>query len=133
MTKIKFYIVFILTFLLASCSSDDAMETLEGTWKLKNATVPEGANIQYTDGEVSWTFSQDNQRLTVQNNIMTAGPENIFSGLPSGSYTFYINNDNGNKTLYVEGIDQGIFAYTDANLVINSEADANGVIKVFGR
>lgn len=133
MVKIKFYILFILTLLLFSCSADETVQTLEGTWKLKNATVPDGANIAYSDGEVYWTFDQDTHRLTVQNNIANLGPENLFSGLASGTYNFYVADQNGSKKLYVEGTEQGIFAYTDANLVINSEADANGVIKVFRR
>jgi hypothetical protein len=133
MTKIKFFIVFILTLVFAGCSSDDPAETLEGTWRLSTATAPEGAVIDYTDGEVSWTFNQDTHVLTVENNIMNFGPENIFSGLGSGNYNFSISESNGTKTLYIEGAEQGIFAYTDENLVINSEADANGVIKVFKR
>lgn len=133
MTKVKFLIVFILTLLLTACSNDDATETLEGTWRLRSASAPEGAVIDYSEGEVNWTFNQNSHILTVQNNIMNFGPENIFSGLATGTYNFSISEANGTKTLYIEGIEQGIFAYTNENLVINSEADTNGVIKVFKR
>ncbi len=133
MTKIKFFILFILTTMLFSCSSEEPAKTLEGTWRLRSASVPEGSVIDYTEGEVSWTFNQDTHVLTVQNNIMSHGPENIFSGIETGAYSFSVIEHNGTKTLYIEGVDQGIFAYTDANLVINSEADANGIIKVFKR
>jgi hypothetical protein len=133
MKTAKFIAGFILTFLLFSCSTDEPVQSIEGTWKLKNASAPEGANIEYTDGEVNWTFHQESHHLTVQNNIMTAGPENILSGLATGEYTYYISSQDGSNTLYIEGVEQGIFACTDANLVINSDSDSNGIIKVFGR
>lgn len=133
MTKLKFFTLFILTFLLLSCNSEDTAETLDGTWRLRTASAPEGSVIDYTEGQVNWTFNQDSHRLTVQNNITSLGPENIFSGIASGTYNYNIVETDGNKILYIEGVEQGIFAYTDANLVINSEPDANGIIKVFKR
>lgn len=133
MTKVKFFILFVLTFAIQSCSTDEPTQTLEGTWRLKNATAPEGASIEYNDGEVTWKFDVDTYKLYVQNNIQTLGPENIFSGLPTGTYNFSVVEGEGKKTLYVEGIQEGIFAYTTENLVINSDEDAEGVIKVFRR
>ncbi len=133
MTKIKFFIVFILTIVLGGCSNDDTDGTLEGTWRLRTASVPQGSVIDYADNEVTWTFSQNTHTVIVENNIMGLGPETVFSGLATGTYGFSIFETKGKKTLYIEGAEQGIFAYTDANLVINSEADANGIIKVFKR
>jgi len=133
MKNIKFFLLIILTILAASCSSDETVETLNGTWRLRNASAPEGASIDYTEGEVYWTFDQQNHRLTVQNNIVTPGPENMFSGLASGTYNYNVATDGNNKTLYVEGNEQGIFAYNTENLVINTSPDATGLIKVFER
>jgi hypothetical protein len=133
MKKITFFLLLILTTLAFSCSNDEPVETLDGTWRLRNATAPEGASIVYTDGEVYWTFDKQTHRLNVQNNVITQGPENIFSGLSSGSYNYSVTKEGDTKILYVNGNPQGIFAYTAENLVINTAPDASGLIKVFAR
>lgn len=133
MTKIKFFILFILTFAIQSCSTDEPEQKLEGTWRLKSAMAPEGSSIDYNDGEVTWTFNESTHTLYVQKNITTLGPEDFFSGLSTGTYNFSVIDTDGKKNLYVEGIPEGIFAYTNENLVINSDEEAEGFIKVFRR
>ena len=81
-----------------------------------------------------WTFNGDNHRLNVNNNVVTTGPENIYSGLPTGSYSYSIREEGGVNVLYVDGAKQGDMANTSDNLVINSETDDTGELKkVFRR
>jgi len=133
MKKIKFFLLIILTATAVSCSNDEAVETLDGTWHLRTAKVPQGTSIDYNDGEVYWIFNQQSHRLTVQNNVNSFSPQNILSGLGTGTYTYTVVTEGDIKTLYVEGNEQGIFAYTDENLVINTAPDATGLIKIFER
>jgi hypothetical protein len=132
--KLKVLFFVLAASLATACSQDPDGNSYEGTWKLTNATVTEGISLEYTPGEVLWTFNEDNHRLNVNNNVYTLGPENIYSGLATGSYSYSIKKEDGVNVLYVDGVKQGDMANTSDNLVINSDADdAGGLKKVFRR
>lgn len=132
--KIKVLLVSLLACIAASCSNDDDAQNISGTWKLTNAAVTDGVNLQYSDGQVEWKFNEHSHTLTVTNNILTTGPENIYSGLPTGNYNYSIQSQNGMNVLYVSGNEQGALAATNDNLVINTNPQqANSLTKVFRR
>lgn len=120
--------------LATACSDDPDGNSYEGTWKLTNATVSEDITLEYTPGEVLWTFDEDNNRLTVDNNVYTLGPENTYSGLATGSYSYKVKKENGINVLYVEGVKQGDMANTSNNLVISTQTHTTEELKkVFSR
>lgn len=132
--KLKALFYCIIAIAAFSCSDDPEGNSLNGSWKLTNASVTDGLSLEYENGEVLWTFNESAKILKVQNNIMTTGPENIFSGLPSGTYDYSVITEDNISHLYVEGTEQGAYAATGANLVISTEANnSNGVTKIFKR
>ncbi len=131
--KLKVLSVGLFALSLFSCS-DDPEVSINGSWKLTNATLSNELNLEYREGEVIWSFDEKDHILTVTNNIMTDGPENIYSGLTTGNYTYNIQHENGIEMLYINGSLQGAMATTSDNLVINSDPEQdNGLTKVFSR
>ncbi|WP_116788043.1 hypothetical protein [Flavobacterium psychrotrophum] len=132
--KLKALTYSLIALVAISCSDDPEGNSLNGSWKLTNATVTDGPSLEYETGEVMWTFNENAKTLVVQNNIKTAGPENIMSGLPTGFYDYTIINEANKSYLYVEGHEQGAFANTGSNLVISTDPDnIKNLTKVFKR
>lgn len=132
--KLKLSLIAIVCAIISSCSDDSAQHTLNGSWKLTNSTTSDGLNIDYPQGQVEWNFNEENHELTVKNETVTAGPENILAGLPSGTYSFRVKTVRNIGYLYVEGHEQGAVSVTGSNLVVNNGVTENvNVIKVFRR
>jgi hypothetical protein len=90
--------------LTTSCKKDDddtnQPATISGNWNLKNVSGGfAGIDIDYTAGQVIWNFNLETQILTVQNNIITIGPEDIYAGFESGTYDFEIQENGRHKSL----------------------------------
>lgn len=132
--KLKALAYSIIALMAMSCSQDPEGNSINGSWKLTNATVTDGPSLEYENGEVIWTFNENTKLLSVQNNIRTAGPENILSGLATGTYDYSITTEGDKSYLYVEGQEQGAFANTGINLVISTDPqNNNSLTKVFKR
>ncbi|MFP5436316.1 MAG: hypothetical protein ACLGH8_00835 [Bacteroidia bacterium] len=115
-----------------SCSDDADTHSISGSWYLTNTTTPEGNNLNYREGEVTWEFSEKSGTLTVQNRIVTLGPENTLAGPGTGSYRFELRSEQNIHYLYIDGSRIGAVANTGENLVVSSGID-NGIVKVFRR
>jgi hypothetical protein len=126
------YAIAICCTVALSCSDDTDERSLSGSWNLTNATTTEGTNLNYSQGEVIWSFSERNNTLSIQNRVITLGPENTFAGPATGNYHFSVQRQQGMDYLYVDGTRIGALANTGNNLVINSNEE-NGIIKVFSR
>lgn len=126
------YAIAICCAVTLSCSDDADERSLSGNWHLTNATTSEGTNLNYTQGEVTWSFSENSKTLTIQNRVITLGPENTFAGPATGNYHFAVQQEQGMDYLYVDGTRVGAVANTGNNLVVSSSGE-NGIIKVFSR
>ncbi len=126
----------------ASCATDDVVvpspvmmeEKLAGVWNLVHIQGGlKGVQIDYAVGEVTWFFNDDSNTLLVENTIMTTGPENVYSGLDSGTYTFEVRQDKDMQILYVNDAKQGEFSITDDILKIDEGLASDGLIYEFNR
>lgn len=126
------YAIIVCAATMLSCSNDPDERSLSGSWHLTNATTPEGTNLNYTTGEVTWRFNENNHTLTVENSVLTLGPENTLAGPATGNYTFSVKQIDGIDYLYVDGDQMGAIANTGVNLVVNTTGNSD-VIKVFSR
>lgn len=126
------YAIAICCTVAASCSDDADERSLSGSWHLTNATTAEGTSLSYTQGEVTWSFSENSKTLSVQNKVITLGPENTLAGPATGNYHFSVQREQGMDYLYVDGSRIGALANTGNNLVV-SDTGENGIIKVFSR
>lgn len=124
-----------VVFLFSCNQTDDDIiipeeETVIGTWNLKNVSGGLiGINIDYTEGEVSWKFQSDNT-LIIEKNIITTGPEDIYSGLASGTYSYEIQQNGDNETLFIESEERGIINLSEI-LTIDDGLVADGFITTF--
>jgi len=134
--KTLFFFVIILSF-ATSCNDDDESipeNGMSGTWKLKNVSGGlRGTNIDYNEGDVYWKFNLTDGILNVQNNILTTGPENIYSGLATGTYPYKIENENEIKILFIKGSRRGSILLKDNNLFIDDGLAADGFLTTFIR
>jgi len=113
------------------CGIDNPIqsETLSGIWNLRNANGGlQGINIDYNEGDVKWDFNIENNRLIVENNILTTGPENIYSGLASGTYDFMIQQNGDTQILLVEGMERGGIILSDGKLTLDGGISLGGVV-----
>ena len=123
--------------LFTSCSSNDEIDqenTIDGTWNLKTVYGGlQGVNIDYNQGDVIWNFDLQTNTLIVENYIMTTGPENIHSGLQSGSYDIEITQTEEIQTLFIDGTKRGVLILLDDNLKIDDGLEADGFMTEFER
>ena len=134
-------IVFISFGFLTCCNEEDnenpntsENHAIHGSWNLTNVSGGLiGINIDYNLGEVIWTFNDNNNQLVIENNIMTAGPEDIYAGLDSGNYSYEIQELNGTETLYISNDERGIILFLDTTLQIDDGVAADGFLTTFER
>jgi hypothetical protein len=124
--------------LTTSCKKDDddtnQPATISGNWNLKNVSGGfAGIDIDYTAGQVIWNFNLETQILTVQNNIITIGPEDIYAGFESGTYDFEIQENEDTKALLVDGADIGDVILLDDVLQLDEGVAVDGFMKTFER
>ena len=122
---------------VTSCNNDDdntdQQESLDGTWNLTNVRGSLlGVDLDYNRGEVIWNFIQDENTLVVENNIMTTGPEDIYSGLDSGTYVYNIQVIDDLDVLFVENREMGFVVLSNNNLKIDDRA-TDGLLAEFER
>ena len=119
------------------CSSDDDTTELNierGIWKLKNVSGGlVGVNIDYNEGDVYWTFKNENKMLIVENNILTDGPESIYAGRQSGVYSYEIKQVDGGEVLYIEDTERGAISIREGQLIIDDGLVADGFLTKFDR
>ncbi|WP_299890252.1 hypothetical protein [uncultured Lacinutrix sp.] len=132
--------LFILLIFVMGCqnndidSSENLTDTINGTWNLKNVyggLMP--IDIDYNIGEVKWTFNDANGNVIVENNIITTGPEDVYSGLDSGTYTYEIQIINNIEVLYVNNAEMGVLQLLNNNLDIDNGLASDGYITSFKR
>lgn len=122
--------------LFMNCSNDvtSQTETLNGIWNLKNVYGGlQGLNINYDEGDVKWNFNLKNSTLIVENNIITTGPEDIYAGLNSGTYSFKIEQNSDTKTLFINDTKIGVIILTRNNLKIDEGLASDGFVTEFER
>lgn len=107
-------------------------QEIQETWNLKNVNGGMiGLNIDYNSGEVIWTFQESTNKLIIQNNIESTGPEDIYAGLDSGTYDYEILEDNESQVLYIDGSLRGVLLITNSTLTIDDGIAADGYITSF--
>lgn len=124
--------------LFTSCSNDDdkssQVESINGTWNLKTVYGGlEGINIDYNLGDVEWVFDLEENSLTVENNVVTTGPEDIYAGLESGTYDIEIVQTGNIQTLFIDDNERGVLILVEANLKIDDGLASDGYITEFER
>ena len=124
--------------LFTNCSNnDDSSETitLNGVWNMKNVSGGLiGIDIDYEPGEVTWNFNVANNSLIVQNNITTTGPEDVYAGLDSGTYSFQVQQNGDTEVLYVNDAVRGVIVVLSENkLTIDDGLDVDGFATEFER
>lgn len=134
--KLSLLMVLVIT-LFASCNINDnstQTETLNGNWNLKNVSGGlQGINIDYSEGEVEWNFNLENNTLTIENNIITTGPKDIYAGLDSGTYNIEIKQNGNTEILFINDTERGVIILLNSNLKIDDGIAADGFITEFQR
>ncbi|TVZ57350.1 hypothetical protein OD91_2671 [Lutibacter sp. Hel_I_33_5] len=134
--KLSLLMILSLVF-FTNCNSDNSTqtETLSGSWTLKNVRGGlQGINIDYNHGEVEWIFNLNNNTLIVENNIISTGPEDIYSGLDSGKYDIQVEQNDKQETLFINNTERGVIILLSAtSLKIDNGLAADGFITEFER
>ncbi len=122
---------------IAGCENDDDLtpgQPINGSWNLTNvAGGLAGVNIDYKKGEVKWHFDSKSGNLTVENLIDSTGPEDIYAGLDSGTYSYEIRQEGESNVLYIDNSKRGILTIVDNTLKIDDGLIADGFITQFER
>lgn len=136
--KLSLILILNLIFSISCSNSDDdsnQTETLNGIWHLKNVSGGlQGVNIDYRQDDVIWNFNVENSTLIVENNIMTTGPEDIYFGLDSGTYSIRVEKSEETETLFIDDTKRGVIILLNSNnLKIDDGLAADGFITEFER
>ncbi|MEL6975036.1 MAG: hypothetical protein AAGL29_06530 [Bacteroidota bacterium] len=123
--------------LFLSCNNDDdatPLESISGTWKMQNVSGGlQGVDIDYSEGDVDWTFDTDSQTVRIENRIDNTGPEDIYAGLDTGSYPYEIQQLGETEILYLNDELMGGIVISNNTLTIDSGSDADGLVTLFVR
>ena len=129
--KIKILtLLFVIGFgFLTSCNNDDdnstQVKTISGTWNLKNVSGGlQSVNVDYSRGDVKWSFNQTNNTLIVENNVTTE-PKVIYAGFDSGTYNYEIQQGPNNQILFIDEIESGGIILTDF-FILNQNITMSG-------
>jgi hypothetical protein len=123
-------------FLLMSCSEETPTRaTLNEVYALRNVSGGfTGANVDYENGAVTWTFDAAQNELIVTSLIINNGPQSAYLPLQSGTYHFTTSQSNGRTYLQIEGhqiYDNGDYGRyilnADGSLVIDQGEGSNGM------
>lgn len=137
MKRISILFLTLSLVLCSACNNDDNAnmeDPLAGTWDL--STVYGGlilVNIEYNEGDVIWTFNRSNGQLVVQNNILTTGPEQIYSGLPTGTYNYDVSIEDNQEILYVDNERKGALIFETSSFQIDNGLASDGLLTTFSR
>ncbi len=128
----------ILAFLVGCTTSDEALiepsvnSSIGQTWTLHKVSGGlAGISITYPFGEVLWTFNEATNELTVVNNIVTAGPEDVYAGHETGVYPYHINIVSGDSVLFIDNMERGIISINNNILNIDDGVAADGMLTEF--
>ena len=123
--------------LFLGCNNDDdnsQLSTLEGSWNLVNFTgTIAGFNIDYNLGDVTWTFNETSSEVTVVNNIVTTGPEDIYARYDTGTYNYSIVIEGQNEVLYINNENNGILLLQNSTFQLSDGNIMDGSITTFER
>ena len=79
-------------------------------------------------------FKNKNYKTSIENNIDSTGPEDIYAGLDTGTYSYKIEESEENQTLFVNEIKRGVIFFVDgSSLIIDDNLAADGFITKFDR
>lgn len=128
----------LLTLSTGCRTSDEALmnleenNTLNHSWSLHRISGGfAGIDIMYPFGQVTWTFNESTGLLTVQNDIVTTGPEDVYAGHETGTYNYHINVINGDSVLFIENLERGILSVNGNALSIDDGVVADGMLTEF--
>ena len=136
-TVILTFLLLIVLGIITSCDKNEDSPKLEnainGTWNLKRVSGGfAGMSIEYIAGEVKWTFNQKNSTLIVENNIESTGPEDIYAGHDSGTYSYEIELKGEKQLLFIDDIKRGEINVIDDILKID-DGLCDGFATIFVR
>ena len=127
-----------LMLILTGCTTSDeaiitpSQDSIGHTWTLKRISGGlAGIDLNYSFGEVTWSFNEANQELNVQNNIVTTGPEDVYAGYETGTYSYEIVVTNGESVLFIENMERGIVHIENNQLDIDNGVVVDGLLTEF--
>ena len=132
-TKLGLLALVVLTFACSKTNVNPPNEiTLKGNWNMKNVSGGlMGLNLDYDPGEVIWRFDASTNLLMVTNNILSTGPKSIYARFATGSYPYYILNNNSIDELYVDSNLVGDMSIGISTMRIDDGVAADGFLTVF--
>lgn len=122
--------------LFTRCSEETTNRpSLQETYTLRNVSGGfAGADVDYENGAVTWTFDADQHELVVSSLIINNGPQSVYLPLQSGTYQYSTTQSNGKTYLQIEGhqiYDNGDYGRyilnTDGSLVIDQGEGSTGM------
>lgn len=134
--KISFLIILGLLVFTSCNNDDDSIQpvSINGVWNLKNVRGGfVNIDIDYNLGDVIWDFDLSNNTVTVQNNILTTGPEYIYAGPVSGTYPISIEQNGPTEILIVDNLIVGNIILQGSNLVLDGDIASDGFLAEFER
>jgi len=122
--KYVFLWVVVISLCISACNSDDDniqthIDTqLEASWDMTRYSFFTSSNPVFETGDVTWTFDNDTNKLTIVNNIL-----HLFPYLPpSGTYTFSTFNTNKLRITRIN-LENYEYRFDDNELVLTYEDD----------
>ncbi len=105
---------------------------LAGTYSLINVSGGlQGADVDFTKGEVQWTFDTVANSLTVNNTIDSADSRYPYSDLPSGTYAYQLQIQPTQRVLSIDGSGRGPITFTGNGWTLDDGIAVDGFLIKF--
>ena len=99
---------------------------INGQWNLTHVGGGvDGRDLNFDPEVIIWTFNEENGIVTIDNNS-----ENGLSVFPSGTYSFLIEEIDGQRTITIDGILFDSFETSQDQIFINQQY-SDGISMVF--
>ena len=106
--------------------------TIVGTYSLTNVSGGlQGADVNFSKGEIQWSFDTVASTLMVNNTIDTSDARQSYSDLPTGTYSFQFQTQNAQSVLFVDSTKRGPVTFTSIGFNLDDGIAADGFLIKF--
>ncbi len=138
-TRILIFALALTCGVLASCKKEDKTKAPEvvptsvtGAYSLKNVSGGLlGANVNFTEEEVKWSFDATTDTLWVKNSVDSTDARYSYSYLPSGTYNFEFQTQGTQQLLFIDNTKRGAVTLTANGWTLDEGIAADGLLLTF--
>ncbi len=128
--KLKILTLLVCFIAFTNCSLDSTSEDIQQYdvfFHLSNVNGGiSGINENYSKNQVVWSFFLETNISGTLTVVNTISDESAETGLTSGTYDFYFENDNENVFIFINDVEIGSIVFYNEEMIIDQNIKTTG-------